>query len=200
MDTMGLQSERSPKGSSAVLIGLGSNQSTVVGGPRETILKAADLVKEKGLAIRKLSQLYATPAFPLGSGPDFVNSAIAIDTDLAPAQVLSLLHEVEAELGRERRVRWGARSVDLDPLTHGLHVCPDPQTQEYWRMLALDDQMKHAPDQLVLPHPRLQDRAFVLVPLADIAPDWVHPVLGLSVLQMLDALPKEDKDSVRLAQ
>ena len=67
-------------------------------------------------------------------------------------------------------------------------------------MLALDDQMKHAPDQLVLPHPRLQDRAFVLVPLADIAPDWMHPVLGLSVLQMLDALPKEDKDSVRLAQ
>ena len=200
MDTMGLQGKRSPKGSSAVLIGLGSNQSTVVGGPRETILKAVDLVKEKGMAIRKLSQLYATPAFPLGSGPDFVNAAIAVDTDLAPAQVLSLLHEVEAALGRERSVRWGARSVDLDLLTHGSQVCPDPQTQGYWRMLALDDQMKHAPNQLVLPHPRLQDRAFVLVPLADIAPDWMHPVLGLSVLQMLDALPKEDKDSVRLAQ
>ena len=200
MDTMGLQGINSPEGGKMVLIALGSNQSTGVGGPKETILKAIELVKEKGLVIRKLSQLYVTPAFPLGAGPDYANAALEVSANLDPVYILGLLHEVEAELGRERSIRWGARTVDLDLLACGALICPDPETQGYWRMLALEEQMKRAPEQLILPHPRLQDRAFVLVPLADIAPDWVHPVLGASVRQMLEALPKEDKDSVRLAE
>ena len=68
-------------------------------------------------------------------------------------------------------------------------VLPNPETFAHWRDLALEEQLNQAPDQLILPHPRLQDRGFVLVPLCDIAPDWVHPVSGLSAAEMLAKLP-----------
>jgi 2-amino-4-hydroxy-6-hydroxymethyldihydropteridine diphosphokinase len=78
----------------------------------------------------------------------------------------------------------------------GDSVLPDAATQDRWRLLPSEAQIGSTPDQLILPHPRMQDRAFVLVPLADVAPDWVHPRTGLSVRQMLAALPAEDRDAV----
>ncbi len=100
-------------------------------------------------------------------------------------------------MGRKRTVRWGARTVDLDLLAVGAEIRPDRATQDHWRNLAPADQAIKAPDQLILPHPRIQDRAFVLVPLADIAPDWVHPILGKTVLEMLNDLPEADKEDVK---
>jgi 2-amino-4-hydroxy-6-hydroxymethyldihydropteridine diphosphokinase len=76
-------------------------------------------------------------------------------------------------------------------------VLPDAQTHRRWRELAPEDQARQAPDQLVLPHPRLQDRAFVLVPLCDVAPDWRHPVLGLTARALLAALPAADVAAVK---
>lgn len=144
-----------------------------------------------------ISPLYRTPAFPPGSGPDFVNAACAVGTDLNPVELLELLHEVEAEFGRQRNKRWAARTLDLDLIACGERVCPDPETVQRWVDLPLEQQMKHAPDQLLLPHPRLQDRAFVLVPLNDIAPDWVHPLTGRTVRQMLAALSQQERDAVK---
>ncbi len=89
------------------------------------------------------------------------------------------------------------RTLDIDLLAMGDSVLPDASTQDAWRGLAPDLQSREAPDQLILPHPRLQDRAFVLAPLADIEPDWVHPRTGRSVREMLAALPAEDRDAVK---
>jgi 2-amino-4-hydroxy-6-hydroxymethyldihydropteridine diphosphokinase len=89
------------------------------------------------------------------------------------------------------------RTLDIDLLAMGDSVLPDPATQDRWRDLAPEDQVRVTPDALVLPHPRLQDRAFVLVPLADVAPGWVHPRTGLSVREMLERLPAQDRDAVK---
>ena len=77
-------------------------------------------------------------------------------------------------------------------LSVGDAVAPDRATYDHWRLLPAEEQTQRAPDQLILPHPRIQDRAFVLVPLRDIAPNWVHPVLGQSVRDMCEALPVDE--------
>ena len=110
--------------------------------------------------------------------------------------MLQLLHRIEAEMGRERVDRWGTRTIDLDLLGVGDQVLPVINTQTYWRDLPPQIQEQTTPDQLILPHPRLQDRAFMLVPLMDVAPDWMHPVLGLSVAQMCANLPICDIEAV----
>ena len=147
----------------------------------------------------RLSRFFATPCFPAGAGPDYVNAAAVIvpAEGMQPADVLAALHQIEAAFGRSRLSRWGMRTLDLDLLACGAQVLPDAGTQTRWRDLSPEDQPREAPDQLILPHPRLQDRAFVLVPLADVAPDWRHPVLHLTVAEMLAALPQADRDAVR---
>ncbi|HEY6917750.1 MAG TPA: 2-amino-4-hydroxy-6-hydroxymethyldihydropteridine diphosphokinase [Tabrizicola sp.] len=167
--------------------------------PAQTVAKALKAVAEERLSIRAVSRLYATPCFPAGAGPDYVNAAAVLEVDPAddPTSILQRLHRVEADFGRIREQRWGMRTLDIDLIALGDSVLPDPATQDAWRELPAEAQARAAPDRLILPHPRLQDRAFVLVPLADVAPDWVHPRLGLSVRQMLDALPAADRDAVK---
>jgi 2-amino-4-hydroxy-6-hydroxymethyldihydropteridine diphosphokinase len=126
-----------------------------------------------------VSRLYRTPCFPPGAGPDYVNAALRIETGRRPAEILAELHAIEMRHGRERVKRWGMRTLDIDLIAYGAAVLPDLATYSTWAALPPDLQQMRAPDQLVLPHPRLQDRSFVLVPLADVAPDWRHPVLGL---------------------
>jgi 2-amino-4-hydroxy-6-hydroxymethyldihydropteridine diphosphokinase len=178
------------------LIALGSNASSPWGDPTGTVLKAIFDVAGRLGADAVQSPLYRTPAFPVGAGPDFVNAAIRIPTGLDAQDVLAILHQIEAEAARTRTLRWGQRTLDLDLIALGNQVCPDLPTFTHWHGLAPDLQAKTAPDQLILPHPRAQDRSFVLVPLADVAPDWVHPVLGRSVVQMRDARPADEVRSV----
>ena len=143
------------------------------------------------------SRLYRTPAFPPGSGPDFVNAAALIRTDRDPQALLDWLHAIEAGFGRVRQERWGQRVLDMDLIGFGDMVLPDVATWRRWADLPADDQRRIAPDRLILPHPRMQDRAFVLVPLAEVAPDWRHPVLGRTVAEMAAALPQADRDAVK---
>ena len=180
-----------------LLVALGGNLASHAGSPAHTLRAALNCLNERGALIRATSPLYHTPAFPAGAGPDYVNAAASISADWTPEQALFHLHAVEAEFGRERVQRWGQRTLDLDLIAYDDCVLPDLQTHQHWRDLPSEEQIGATPDQLILPHPRLQDRAFVLVPLADVAPDWVHPVTGQSVREMLESTPVQDRNDVR---
>lgn len=186
-----------PESRTNAFVALGSNQSSSAGGPLQTVMQAIENMRIAGFVIRCTSHLYTTLAIPAGTSPNFINAVVEIEADLTPEVILERLHDIESELGRERTVRWGARTVDLDLLAVGEEIRPDLETHNQWRILPMSEQIRRAPEQLILPHPRLQDRAFVLVPFADIAPNWVHPVLRQTVSQMLDALSEDDKKAVK---
>ncbi|MGB3177606.1 MAG: 2-amino-4-hydroxy-6-hydroxymethyldihydropteridine diphosphokinase [Albidovulum sp.] len=181
---------------SGALIAIGGNWPPDPGHIVETIVSTiCDIDQEIGRIV-SVSRFYKTPAFPEGAGPDFVNAAMRVDTILDVRDCLERLHGIEARYGRERQNRWGARTLDLDLLALGQAVHPDPITQSEWRNMGFERQTHEAPDQLILPHPRLQDRAFVLIPLADIAPDWPHPLTKETVASMLSALPESEKAAI----
>ena len=178
------------------LVALGANLPTQKGSPKDVIAWAFRAIDGLGEGEVRRSRLFRTPAFPAGSGPDFVNAAARFRTALPAAELLARLHAVEHEAGRCRTLRWGPRTLDLDLLALGAQVCPDLAGFRAWADLPEGMAAQQAPDRLILPHPRLHERAFVLVPLADVAPDWVHPVLGLRVSQMCAALPETDRAEV----
>ena len=146
--------------------------------------------------IISLSRFFKTPAFPKGSGPDFVNAALVVRAQGSEDVVLEKLHAIEHELGRVRETRWGQRTIDIDLIAVEQNIVPNSETFKKWQLLQLSQQSKIAPDQLILPHPRMQDRAFVLGPMMDICPNWVHPVIQKSVSQMYDVLDGQDKAEV----
>ncbi|MGB5556961.1 MAG: 2-amino-4-hydroxy-6-hydroxymethyldihydropteridine diphosphokinase [Paracoccaceae bacterium] len=175
---------------------MGSNLSSSAGGPDQTIRSGLAMLEELGIKCSNVSRLFRTPCFPMGAGPDFVNAAASVVCNLPPKDMLTLLHLVESRLGRVRDGRWGARTLDIDLIAMGERVVPDAKTFRHWCDLPPEQQAKNSPDQLILPHPRMHDRAFVLIPLADVAPDWRHPVLGLTVAEMVQNLPKTARGEV----
>lgn len=182
------------------IIALGANLPSKIGTPRQSLRHALKILANEMLKIQAVSQFFATPCFPAGAGPDYVNAAALLSTSLSPTALLSHLNAIEAEMGRTRTSRWGQRVLDLDLLAYGAKVIPDLITYKHWLKLPADQQAKQAPSTLILPHPRLQDRAFVLVPMAEIAPDWQHPVLGKTTAQMLADLDPSDITQIKPLQ
>lgn len=179
------------------LVALGSNATEREHSNVQLLKQAVAEIKAEGLVTLRLSRLFSTPAFPAGAGPDFVNAALVVESPLPPEGVLTILHRVEARMGRVRRERWGQRVIDLDLLASGDRVLPDEAALRDWMALPLAEQMRRAPDRLILPHPRMHERGFVLVPLADVAPDWRHPLTGQSVREMLAALDPAEIAAIR---
>jgi 2-amino-4-hydroxy-6-hydroxymethyldihydropteridine diphosphokinase len=171
------------------LVAFGANLPAREMTPVEAVMAAMGRLSERVGGPIMRSRLWRTPAFPEGSGPDFVNAAAAFDWPGTAAELLGILHEIEAEFGRRRDTRWEARIMDLDLLALGDTVLPDAETFLRWQGLAAENAARRTPEQLILPHPRMAERGFVLAPLAEVAPDWRHPVLGSTVTAMRDALP-----------
>jgi len=151
-----------------ILIALGANLPSTAGPPAATLKSALDRLADQGVKIRSVSSFYESPAWPDPADPKFVNAVAVVETALQPVELLALLHGIETAHGRLRSTVNAPRSLDLDLLDYDGRLISDG---------------------VVLPHPRLAQRAFVLVPLAEIAPAWRHPVTGQSVGELLDGLP-----------
>ena len=155
-----------------IFIGLGANLPGPQGSPRATLEAALVALDRAGLRLVSRSRWYESAPVPMSDQPWYVNGVVEVETDLDPAALLALLHEIEAAFGRTRTVRNEARPLDLDLLAYGDRVLTEEPRP-------------------LIPHPRLHERAFVLLPLAELAPDWRHPALGEGIQTLIGRLPKD---------
>lgn len=154
-----------------ILIALGANLPSRHGDPLESLLAAvARLSEHEDIIVLDRSPVYVSAPVPVSDQPWYHNAVVSIDTPLRPHKLLDVLHDIEADFGRVRLERNEARALDLDIVSYHNDVLEG--------------------DGLIIPHPRMAERAFVVLPLHDIAPDWKHPITGASVVEMIKLLPK----------
>jgi 2-amino-4-hydroxy-6-hydroxymethyldihydropteridine diphosphokinase len=149
-----------------VFIGFGSN----LGDRCKICLEAIDLLRaHPQITVERVSSFYKTEPVGMADQDWFLNGVVRCNTTMTAESLLAVTAEIEQALGRVRHKRWGPRTLDLD--------------------LLLFDDIRHVSALLSIPHPRLHERRFVLVPLAELAPAWVHPVLAKTIQQLLTELP-----------
>lgn len=153
-----------------ILIALGSNISGPWGTPQQSVQRALQALNRDGLKLVEASRLLLTAPFGKPNQPPFVNAVAHIETHLAPLALLQKLHAIEKEAGRRRKTHWGPRTLDLDIIDyHGLVM---------------------STENLVLPHPGIAERIFVLKPISELTVKWRHPTSHLSAQAMLRKLKR----------
>jgi len=176
-----------PTEKTEILLAFGGNLPSPVGTPAKTIRAALDRLCANGFDLEGLSSFYRTPAVTLEEGtvaPAYVNAVARMRTSLSASAILAAIQNVEREFGRLPSARWTARPLDIDLLAYDQAVLPGLAE---WREVAESADPAAILPEPVVPHPRLHLRGFVLAPLLDIAPEWQHPVSGLTVRQLADA-------------
>ncbi len=140
--------------------------------------RALLLLQKLAIEIIGVSSVYQTAPVPVSDQPDFLNIAVKAETNLSAPELLDAFQRIEVGCGRKPAERWSARTMDIDLLAYGVKVMPANRS---WQAVVDDSDPAAFLREPVVPHPRLHKRAFVLVPLLDIATDWLHPVLKMSV-------------------
>ena len=158
-----------------IVIALGANLDSQVGPPAKTIRAAWKALSTLNIQVVSASRLYRTPAWPDPSQPPFVNAVVCVETELSPRALMDVLHNVETAFGRERTAKNAPRTLDLDLIDYHGRVENGPPS---------------------LPHPRMAERAVVLIPMADVVPGWRHPQTGASLADIIAALPDKERAAV----
>jgi 2-amino-4-hydroxy-6-hydroxymethyldihydropteridine diphosphokinase len=167
-----------------LLLGLGANLAGAWGPPRETLRRARQELSRAGMRMLASSHTYDT--LPLGPGRQspYLNAVLLLEAHLAPAELLRLIKRIERSAGRRLGSRWGPRCLDIDVLDYGSRRLGWPKG-------------RRQRGSLVLPHPEMHKRAFVLVPLLEIDPHWHHPALAASGRMLLARLPRANRRGIR---
>ncbi|MDE3115036.1 MAG: 2-amino-4-hydroxy-6-hydroxymethyldihydropteridine diphosphokinase [Pseudomonadota bacterium] len=160
-----------------ILIALGASLPSDAGTPEQTLRASLPALCEKGVTVIARSRLYRTPAWPNPDDPPFVNAMLHVETTHSPSALMVVLHEIESAFGRMRSVVNAPRTLDLDLIDYNGQI---------------------ETGALTLPHPRLGTRGFVLLPLADVAPLWRHPVSGRTVQELIAALPQSERAAITM--
>jgi len=147
-------------------VALGSN----LGDRRKNITEAVEKMKERGINIIKMSSIIETEPYGYKEQGKFLNAVCLVETELSPSELLDALIEIEREMGRERKIRWGPRNIDLDLIFYEDRVIRE--------------------ERLMVPHPDAHNRIFVMGPAAEIDPDFIHPVLKKKLGEICKELVK----------
>ena len=176
---------------------LGSNLPSEFGSSAETLKKCADEMKSSP-AIDSLfeSNWYISSSLLDEREPRYVNVGVRFSTKLKPKNLLKFTSDLEIKYGRKRQRRWEPRTCDIDILLCDQLILPSKRHFEKWLKLDFLDQIELSPNELILPHPRLQERTFFLKPLNDLHPDWTHPFLEIKAKEMLDSLPSDELQNI----
>ena len=163
-----------------IYIALGANLPSSAGKPEETLRRVLALLPSRGITVEATSPFYRSPAWPNPADPAYVNAVARVRTTLTPGDLMRALLQIETEFGRRRSQKNAPRTIDLDIVDYAGLVTDAPH--------------------LMLPHPALQERAFVLKPLADVAPDWRHPVTGQRVSELLKIVGEGGLETLETAR
>ena len=177
---------------------LGSNLPSKFGNSAKTLKKCVDELRSySSIQSSMESNWYISSSIVDEREPKYVNVGIRLNTNLKPIDLLDYTSGLENKYGRKRERRWEPRTCDIDILLCDQLILPSKSHFEKWLKLDFSDQISLSPNELILPHPRLQERTFFLKPLDDLQPDWIHPFLGMKAKEMLDSLPLNELENIK---